>query len=456
MAPSIKVLIIGGGISGPALAFWLNKLNDQNNNYRISTTIVERSPDLRAAGQQIDIRGQGLTALRRMGLEPAVRSKLVDERGFRIVDEQGTVKAFFAANKSGQGKQGFSAEFEIMRGDLVRILYDATRQDNGDDGSGKGSEHKTRYLFGTSVESFEQREDGNGVQVRFSDGNQEDFDLVVGADGQGSRTRRAMLGETGKDTNSFKWLNLYVSYFTVPKTDQDDNCLTSLLLPRRRVVTTRVDNAKTMQAYLGVLDPKSELHEMEDALASGDMDRQKRVYAELFKDGGWVTPRIIDGMLHSPEANNFYAQKIGQVKIDKYSKGRVVLLGDAGYCPSPITGVGTSVGLVGAYVLAGEIAKHLAHDARPSSGSLDTALKSYDTVLRPFIQKAQKLIPGIPDVIYPETAWGVWFCNLIFQAVSWLQLNRILQRFMSDDFAGGWKIPDYPELKYDSSEAPQH
>jgi 2-polyprenyl-6-methoxyphenol hydroxylase-like FAD-dependent oxidoreductase len=330
MAP-LKILIVGGGITGPCLGYWLSKTDCE-------VTILERSPDLRASGQQIDIRGQGLTCMRRMGIEPQIREKLVDEQGIRFIDQKGKIKAEFGANKTGQGKQSFTAEYEIMRGDLVRILYGATK-DN------------CRYIFGQTVEDFEQRE--NGVHVKFSDGKEEDFDLLVGADGQSSRTRRKMLGTTLDD--DFEWLGLYLCYFTVPRTEKDENFAVALNLPGRRVVATRVDNPKTMQVYLAkqVTDRKAGLQELNDAMASGDQQKVKEVYADMFKDVGWECPRLLDGMLHSEEAKDFYNQRIGQVKMSgSWTKGRVTLVGDAAYCPSPITGVGTSVGIVGAYALA--------------------------------------------------------------------------------------------------------
>lgn len=432
MAP-LKVLIIGGGITGPALAFWLAKLD-------CDITIIERSPDLRASGQQIDIRGQGVTCMRRMGLERAVRDKVVDEQGFKFIDSQGRTIAYFEANKTGQGKQSFTAEFEIMRGDLVRILYEHTKA-------------KCKYVFGTTVEDFEQL--GNGVWVTFNDGRQEEFDLLVGADGQGSRTRRKMLGSDAPE--AFESFGLYLSYFTVPKTEKDENFATALLLPKRRVVATRVDNPKTMQVYLAIMDPKGELKDLDEALKAGDMEKQKQIYIDLFKDGGWETPRLLEGLNNSSEAKDFYSQKVGQVKMDKpWSKGRVVLLGDAAYCPSPVSGVGTSLGIVGPYILAGEIAKHLHMNKNDADGSsedrgqaIDAALKSYESVLRPFVDKSQKLPPGVPGIVYAETEWGVWIRTLIISLVSKLRITKLIERFSSDDFGGGWKLPEYPGLKYE-------
>lgn len=432
MAP-LKVLIVGGGITGPALGFWLAKLN-----YDIEVTIIERSPDLRASGQQIDLRGQGVTVMRRMGIESAVREKVVDEEGSRFFDPNGRLKAVFEANKTGQGQQSLTSEFEIMRGDLVRILYDMTKD-------------SCKYVFGTTVDDFEQR--GDGVHVKFSDGQEGDFDLLVGADGQGSRTRRRLMGPEAEDP--FKFLNLYLCYFTIPKTEEDENYADIQLLPRNRVIGTRVDNPKTTQVYLGVLDSKSELVDLEQATRTGDVKKQKQIWADMYKDAGWKAPRAMDGMLNSPEANDFYGQKIGQVKMEKWSKGRVILLGDAAYCPSPITGKGTSLGLIGPYVLAGELSKQLAQSGAAASSAdhgraIDAAFESYEKLFKPFVDSTQTLPPGVPTIAYAEGEWGVWFRNFLLGLVSTLRLHKLATYFSSDEW-GGWNLPDYPELKYEGA-----
>ena len=170
--PPLRILICGGGIAGPALAFWLAQAQQGH-----QLVIVERFPDLRAAGAQIDLRAQGIDVVKRMGLEPIIRSKLVDERGVSVVDTNGKVWATVLANTSGKGAQSLTSEYEIMRGDLVQILYDATK-DSAD------------YRFSTTADSFEQ--DDDGVTAHFSNGKSERFDLLVGADGQGSRVRSAI------------------------------------------------------------------------------------------------------------------------------------------------------------------------------------------------------------------------------------------------------------------------
>lgn len=422
MAP-LKVLIAGGGLTGPALAYWLSKVD-------CDVTVVERSPNLRASGQQIDLRGQGVTTIKRMGIEPTVRTKLVDEQGVQFVDGRGNVKAWFASNKTGKGKQSFSAEYEIMRGDLCQIMYDITKD-------------TAKYLFGTSIEAFDQV--GEKVHVRFSDGKKDEFDLVVGADGQGSRTRRQLVGNPADVEDPFRFLKLWLCYFTIPHAPQDEMKGSIYHMTKYRVASTRVDNPKTTQVYLAVHGDSSDL---EAVLKSGDQQKQKQAWADVYKDEtGWEVPRIMDDMLHSEPAKDFYFQKIGQVKLDKWSKGRVALVGDAAYCPSPITGKGTTVGIVGAYVLAGEIAKQLEKGHVKSDDAVEKALEGYERILRPFVDECQSLPPGVPRIAYVETTWGIAILHFVVGLIATLRINKLAEWFGSDEI-GKWKMPDYPELRY--------
>jgi 2-polyprenyl-6-methoxyphenol hydroxylase-like FAD-dependent oxidoreductase len=173
----LKILICGGGLAGNPLAFWLTRQQHD-------VTVLEQFPTLRLTGLQIDIRGHGVEVMKRMGLEQAFRFHAVQEQGLEFVNSSGSRKAYFPANRSGKGLQSFTTEHEIMRGDFCRIVHDAV------DG-------RAKYVFGNTVQSLEQN--GESVQVLFSDGEKEEFDLVVGADGQWSNTRNMMLGPGAPD-----------------------------------------------------------------------------------------------------------------------------------------------------------------------------------------------------------------------------------------------------------------
>lgn len=234
MAP-LKVLIIGGGIAGPALAYWLSRIG-------ADITLIERSPSIRASGQQVDLRGQGVSMMQKMGIEAAVRAKIVREPGTQIIDQNGKTRVFFAASPSGTGKQSITSEYEIMRGDLVQILYDLTEK-----------QPNVQHLYDTVVESFTQDDESNPngkVHVSFKDGRKEDYDLVVGADGTGSKTRKMMLGPDAPDPR--RALGGSIGFFSIPSQPGDSDRFTFCMLPGDRVsrtIGTRKDCAELTRVY---------------------------------------------------------------------------------------------------------------------------------------------------------------------------------------------------------------
>jgi 2-polyprenyl-6-methoxyphenol hydroxylase-like FAD-dependent oxidoreductase len=404
--PSLRVLICGGGCAGPALAYWLSKCDHK-------VVVVERYTSLRASGAQIDLRAQGIEVVKRMGLLDVIRSKLVDEVGFSFVDSQGKAKATVMANKSGKGAQSLTSEFEIMRGDLVRLLYNATKD-------------RVEYIFGKQVEYFEQ--DDEQVVVHFSDGSSDSFDLLVGADGQGSRIRQAILAPT--TTDPYRHLDIHIAYYFVPRNEDDTEMSQMYLSPGGRVITRRSHNQHETQVYFMIRDESKELR----SLPRAPLDQQKEFWSTRFADSGWQTPRFLEGM---KTTESFYCQEAVQVRIDSWHKGRVVLVGDAAHCASPFSGMGTTGSFVGAYVLAGEINRH--------SDDLAQAFANYEEKLRPFVNELQKVSPAFLRLFMPETQWGIWVIHFVLGLLCFLRIPDFLSRFSSEE-EGGWKLPDYPEL----------
>ncbi|KAF6805000.1 oxidoreductase [Colletotrichum sojae] len=417
---SLKVLIVGGGVGGPALAFWLAQLGHD-------VTIIERTPTLRAQGQQIDLRGQGVSVLRLMGLEPEVRALGVDEAGIRFVDSNGKQQAILRANKSGVGRQALTSEFEIMRGDLVRLLFDKTEQLG------------VKYVFGKTIEELDQ--DDESVTVRLSDGTSQTFDLIVGADGQGSRTRRLMLGPGAKDP--FVPFGLHTAFYTVPTIKSDDNFANVCAVPGQRLMMTRSDNPETSQVYLSIVPQDEETDRaLQESQKSRDVERQKRLWIELFKDAGWQASRFIDGLNAGGVSDDFYNVHVGQVRMDKWHKNRVGLLGDAAHAPSFLTGYGTTSAFVGAYVLAGEISKHCSGEG--GKAGVSAALEAYDRCMHPFMKTVQNIAVR-PARTYPKSAWGVSVFNTIVWLFTSLRVDKLLQYIQSDNIKG-WDLPKYPLL----------
>ncbi|KAF4995574.1 hypothetical protein FDECE_12773 [Fusarium decemcellulare] len=407
MAP-LKILICGGGCAGPALAHCL-----AGQGHKI--VIVERFPALRASGAQIDLREQGIEVVKRMGLLDAVRANLVDEPGVSFVDSNGKTFATIMANTSGKGAQSLTSEYEIMRGDVVRLLYDATKDD-------------VEYVFNKTVESFEQ--DEKQVLAYFSDGTSDTFDILVGADGQGSRIRKAILPPDAPDP--YRRLGVHNGYWFIPRIDTDDNIRRSYNCPGGRMIFRRSHNPTTTQVYFILKDDNPEISSIHRA----SVEQQKEFWAQRFRDAGWETERFLEGM---KTTENFYSQECLQVRTDTWYKNRVVLLGDAAHCPSPFSGMGTSGSFVGAYVLAGEITRN--------PDNLPLAFANYDKTLRPFVKEIQNVPLSLMKLAAPETQWGIAVLHWIVWLICLLGIPDLISRFSSDK-KGGWSLPEYTELKF--------
>ncbi|MBT2212025.1 FAD-dependent monooxygenase [Actinomadura sp. NEAU-AAG7] len=405
MARSLRVLVAGGGVAGQALAYWLVR-----GGHRV--TVVERFPALRATGAQVDLRGQGIEAVERMGLLDAVRGELVDEAGVAFVNASGKARATIMANTSGRGRQSLTSEYEIMRGDLVRILHDASRE---------GAE----YAFGLSVDGFTQ--DEHKVLAHFSDGSSGEFDLLVGADGQGSRIRRAILPD-GFDP--YWRVGIHMAYWFVPRIASDSDIRDTYMVPGGRQIMRRSHNAAETQVYFVM----REVSEEASAIHREPVERQQEFWAGRFRDAGWQTERFIEGMKAGPF---FYSQEILQVRTDTWSKGRVVLVGDAAHCASPYSGMGVSGGLVGAYVLAGEINRH--------PDDLPAALANYDAVLRPFVDEIQAEVnPRILRLGMPMTRRAIGAFLSATALACFLHVPDFVARHSKKDRGGDWRLPESP------------
>ncbi|MFD5929907.1 FAD-dependent monooxygenase [Streptomyces sp. NPDC060333] len=362
------VLISGAGIAGPALAYWLNAQGRQ-------TTVVERFDELREDGQNIDVRGAGREVARRMGIEDAIRAASTGETGTEFVDATGAPLARFAAGTS--DSDGATAELEILRGQLSRIIIDRTRED-------------TEYLFGDRIVALDDTEDG--VTVTFAHGPTRMFDLVVLAEGLRSRTRSLVFPEI----DAVRELDFYIAYLTIPRTGDDTDLWRWHSAGRGRSVTLRPDNLGTIRATLAFLSDVRGL----DAL---DHRALVTILRRTFTDVGWEAPRVLAALDDAP----LYFDAVGQARMPSWSKGRVALIGDAAHCSSPLSGMSTSLALTGAYILAGELA---AHPHR-------TAFARYETLMRPYVDQAQKLPPGTPRILNPRSRAGLATMNTALRIV---------------------------------------
>lgn len=405
---AMKIIIAGAGIAGPSLALLLSRQGHH-------CTIIERFPGLRANGQQIDIRKEGIEAAKRMGIFEEVKKHVVEERGMQFVNSQGKQTACFPKMDPKDGQQGFSSEYEIMRGDLCKILYDATKDD-------------VQYRFGLTITEYENHEDR--VKVTLSDGSVEDCDVLVGADGQSSRIRKMMLQDEPPEVNKTRDLGLYVAYFTIPRRDDSSDFGTVYTADKRRQILTRYHSKTHGQAYFGTMENGEEVM----AVLKEDTTKQKELFAKIFKDAGWQVETLIEDMMASED---FFCQSTTQIQTTIWSKGRVVLLGDAGYGPTPLTGMGTSLALVGAAILAGAIGKH--------QGNLQAAFTEYDTVFRPVVEKTHQIPSLLPGIVYPKTKFGVKVMNLLLGTATSIGLAKMIQAKTLKN-KEEFKLPEYNEV----------
>jgi 2-polyprenyl-6-methoxyphenol hydroxylase-like FAD-dependent oxidoreductase len=390
------ILVSGAGIAGPALAHWLVRAG-----YR--PTIVERSPAPRPGGQTVDLRGAGRTVVERMGLLPAVRAVTVEERGVAYVDTAGRWLGHMSAELF--GGEGVVAEIEVLRGDLAQVLLDAAQDD-------------VEYLFDDAITAMDQDEDG--VTVRFQRAAQRRFGLVVGADGLHSGVRA--LG-FGPEERFVRPLGCVTAFFTVPDRYGLDGWMRMYNAPGT-VLALRPDRVPgQVKALMGLRTPPAGVHRRDPAA-------QRALLTRTFSGTGWVAEQVLADLADSTD---LVVEELGQARMDAWSTGRVVLLGDAAWCPSPLSGLGTSAALVGAYVLAGELAR--------AGGDHRAAFAAYEGVLRPYLAQAQKLPPGGVNGFVPSSRLSI---ALRTRAIRWMN-RRPLRNLMATQFgkADAIALPDY-------------
>ncbi|MFI5699888.1 FAD-dependent monooxygenase [Streptomyces xanthochromogenes] len=344
---SKNVLISGASVAGLTLAHWLQRAG-------FRPTVVERAPGLRRGGQAIDIRGSALGVVGRMGLLDKVRSATTDMRGMSFVDARGE-ELSRSTEATLTGGLIDNDDVEIMRDDLTTFLFDTSR-------------YGTEYLFGDVITSVEQNDDT--VEVRFRHERPRSFDLVIGADGLHSNVRRLAFGP---ESDFLHFLGSYLAIFSVQNYLGLDHWQTYHTSDDLLVGVYSVRQNTEARAMLLFDSPELDYDHR-------DLDQQKSILAERFAGVGWETPRLLESMRDAPD---FYFDSMSQVHLDHWSNGRVGLVGDAGYCASPRSGQGTSIAMVGAYVLAGELANH-PHDHR-------AAFTRYQDLMRDYVRNNQRL-----------------------------------------------------------------
>lgn len=413
-----RVLISGASVAGPALAYWLVRAG-------CKVTVVERAPILRKAGQGVDVRDSARDVVKRMGIFDSLRDKSSQEEGLELVDSNNHCFAKFSMDDSGKG-DSITCDIEILRGELAGILFDLTKDD-------------VTYIFGDMVQSLEETD--KNISVKFAKGTPTTaFDLVVAADGIGSKIRDIAFGN---DASHVKSLKSYVTYFSIPKGDTDTMWSRVHWFNGGRTMVLRPDNMGRTRAFLMLTaynKSDERLVRLEKAAKEG-IPAQKAVVQELFQDAGWEISRILKGM---HESDDLYMQHVAQVRLNRWSSGRVTVIGDAGYAPSPFSGMGTSIAFIGAYVLAGEITRQ--------PNNIPAALESYERVMRPYVESVQKLPPGVPWIVNPQSRLGIKVVENVGWAVGWLSktgITALFSKLAAYLPSGGdsFKLPEYEAFR---------
>jgi 2-polyprenyl-6-methoxyphenol hydroxylase-like FAD-dependent oxidoreductase len=394
------VLIIGAGIAGPALAFWLNK-----SGYWV--TIVELADGIRPGGQTVDLRGAGGEVVERMGLIDKMRARSLDQRGVAWIKSDGHRRAEMPVTAF--NGNGLVSKLEILRGDLVDVLHQETKD-------------QTEYRFNAGITDLSQSDDA--VEATLTDGTKLSVDLVVGCDGPHSAVRRLVFGH---EEQFVKPLGGYNAWFTAPDTVGLDGWYLMYQAPGLNASMRPSHDPSLAKAGLAFRSEPV-------AYDRRNSDEQRALLTEHFAGAGWECDTLIAA---AAKADDFYFDAFAQVHMPTFSQDRVTLAGDAGYCASPLSGMGTSLALVGAYVLAGELGPAGAID----TNSIQAALQRYESVMRPYIDRCQDLPNGI-DGYLPKSDSDI---AVTAQVMKWMQRwpFRSLAEKKWFTTADAIELPDY-------------
>ena len=389
-----NILISGASVAGPALAYWLRR-------HGFNPTVVERAPALRGGGYAVDFRGAAhLSVLAKMGLLAEIKAQQTHLDTTTYVDSGGRPVAAMPAGI-------FAGDVEILRGDLGRILYQATR-----DG--------TEYLFADTITGLDQRADG--VHVTFARAAPRVFDLVIGADGLHSAVRGLAFPDAAGAQQD---LGLYVSIFSVGGSFGLDHSGLLYSVPGRTAAVFSARQTGRAVAQFFFAGPPVDYDYRDPA-------QQQKIVADAFAGMGWHVPELLAQM---PGAGDFYFDSVSQVRLDTWSAGRVALIGDAGYAAGP-GGNGTGTAVVAAYVLAGELAA--------AGGDYQTAFGRYERLLRPYVARGQKQALGGRDFLAPATAKKIRQRDRFFRMLPYLPARPLI-RYLSTRTAAAITLPEYPD-----------
>ena len=368
-----NILISGAGIAGVSLAFWLNK-------FGFNPTIIEISPKLREGGYAIDFMGAGFDVAEKMNIISDLEKADLNISNIAFVDkdnnEQGSMN-YQKVKKALKNKA-----FTLLRSDLAKVIYNAL-------------DKETEIIFGDTIKEIEQDEEK--VSVTFKSGSTRSFDLLVGADGLHSNVRNLMFGE---ESQFEKYYGYYTSSFTMNNFTNEGRAFSMFNVPNKQVAVYTISKEKAASFFI-FTSPEKLIYEYHD------IEKQKQILKNEFMNAGW---KCADLLSRIDTASDFYFDPISQIKMENWSKGRASLVGDACYCPSLLSGKGSTLAMVGAYILAGEL--------KLANGNYKTAYEEYEKLLKPFMEKKQKSAQAFAKSFVPKSNIGIWLRNKVFILMS--------------------------------------